>query len=67
MTLISERLSGLPEPFHGDKDRDPRNCEMPELKHALSIPLAAMGRSRNKSPWIRLVPVMSAKQNLSAA
>jgi hypothetical protein len=28
---------------------------------------SAMGRSRNKSPWIRLVPLMSGKQNLSAA
>jgi hypothetical protein len=28
---------------------------------------SAMGRSRNKSPWIPHVPLMSGKQNLSAA
>ena len=42
-------LSGLPEPFHGDKDCDPSNCEMPELKLALSIPMAAPGRLPRKA------------------
>ena len=45
-----ECLSDCPEPHHGDKECDPRHCEMSEIKHALSIPVAASGRNENEAP-----------------